>query len=422
MPPMSWEGIDHALNRVRGEADRISLNLADLDGHVSHRMLQGADLVGRTRRRWEQASGHIRSLWAVYEAFRGVVDRAGRIRDRAEGPEDQAALTSLLNGDSVPLPAGEVPLRERGLLHTGSESVSLAAAVARMSADYEEATEVISAAETAWDALHPRLGELDAMWHEIGTLSDMVELAEDEHESLRVDLAAVGATVRRDPLALVEDGRVDTSSLERLRLRLERVRGELRDALRMRDSYDESVERLGFAIEDVGKAVERTRALREQVVAKVSSPAAVGVPDPLPGLRARIDAMDALRARGRWRELGARLGEVQRAVREAADDVREREANLTGLLERRAELRGRLDAYHSRSVRLGVAEDPRLARLHSTAHWELWTAPCDLRAATVALSVYQRALHELGGNDSAVNRTTPGPDASEGESDGGVNR
>ncbi len=418
---MSWEGIDHALNRVRGEADRISLDLADLDGHVSHRMLQGADLVGRTRRRWEQASGHIRSLWAVYEAFRGVVDRAGRIRDRAEGPEDQAALTSLLNGDSVPLPAGEVPLRERGL-RTGGEPVSLAAAVARMSADYEEATEVVSAVEAAWDALHPRLGELDAVWHEIGTLSDMVELAEDEHESLRVDLAAVGATVRRDPLALVEDGRVDTSSLERLRLRLERVRGELRDALRMRDSYDESVERLGFAIDDVGRAVERTRALREQVVAKVSSPAAVGVPDPVPGLRARIDAMDALRARRRWRELGARLGEVQRAVREAADDAREREADLTRLLERRAELRERLDAYHSRSVRLGVAEDTRLARLHSTARWELWTAPCDLRAATAALSAYRSALHGLDGNDCAVNRTTPGPDASEGQSDGGVNR
>ncbi|PDP87982.1 hypothetical protein CQJ94_09155 [Glycomyces fuscus] len=422
MPPMSWEGIDHALNRVRGEADRISLDLADLEGHVSHRLLQGADLVGRTRQRWEHARGHIRSLRAVYEAFRRVVARAGELRASGGGPEDQAALTSLLNDASVPLPAAETPPHERGLLHTGRESVTLADAVARMSADYEEVTEVISAAETAWDALHPRLSELEAMWHEIGTLSDMVELGEDEYESLRVDLEAVGATVRRDPLSLVEDGHVKVSSLEGLRLRLERVRGELRDALRMRDSYAESVERLGSAIDDVGKAVERVRGLREQVVAKVSSPAAVGVPDPVPALRAHIEAMDALRARGRWRELGARLGETQRAVHEAADDIREREADLTGLLERRAELRGRLDAYRSHAVRLGAAEDTRLAELHSTAHWELWTAPCDLRAATVALSAYQRALQELGGTGSAVNRTTPGPDASDGESDGGVSR
>lgn len=420
---MSWEGIDHELNRVRGEADRITLNLADLDSHVGHQLLRGADLDGRTRLRWEHADRHIHSLWTVYDAFRLVVDRAVLLRgDGVGGADAQSTLTALLNGPSVVVPAAEVPLRERGLLHEREESVTLADAVARMSASYEEATEVISAAETAWDALHPRLGELDSMWHEIGTLSDMVNLGENEHEALRDDLSAVGSTVRGDPLSLVENGRVDTSSLERLRLLLERVRGELRDALRMRDSYTESVERLSSAIDDVEEGVARARRLRAQVVAKVSSPAAIEVPDPSPGLRAGIADMDSLRARGRWRELGARLGEVQRAIHEAADDTRDREGNLTGLLERRAELRGRLDAYRARAVRFGLAEDEHLAELHGQAHWELWTAPCDLRAATVALSSYLRALQELSGTESPGSRTTPGPGASDGESDGGVSR
>ncbi|MFD6953168.1 hypothetical protein A6A08_01810 [Nocardiopsis sp. TSRI0078] len=420
---MSWEGIDHALNRVRGEADRIALDLTDLDGHVGHRMLRGADLVGRTRRRWKHADGHIHSLWTVYDAFRRVVDRARDLRvSGGGGPEDQALLTFLLNGDSVPLPDRDVPLDGRGLLHTDGESTTLAAAVARMSADYEEATEVISAVETAWDALHPRLAGLDAMWHEICTLSDLVGLGESEHEALRADLDAVGTTVRCDPLSLVEGGHVDTSSLEGLRLRLERVRGELRDALRMRDSYTESVERLRSAIDGVGEVLARVRRLREQVVAKISSPHPIEVPDPLPGLRDGIADMDALRSRSRWRELGARFGELQRTVHEAADDAHGREADLTGLLHRRAELRGRLDAYRARAVRLGVAEDERLVGLHRVAHWELWTAPCDLRAATVALSSYQRALQELGGTGTPANRTTPDEGASDGESDGGVSR
>ncbi|MFD3685287.1 hypothetical protein ACFWTE_10765 [Nocardiopsis sp. NPDC058631] len=419
---MSWEGIDHELNRVRGEADRITLNLADLDGHVGHQLLKGAALEGRTRERWEYADGHIHSLWTVYNAFHLVVDRVARLREAGGGAAEQAALTALLNGPSVVLPAGEVPLNKRGLLHADEEPVTLADAVARMSAAYEEATEVISAAETAWDALHPRLGELDAMWYEIGTLSDMIELGEDEHEALRSDLAAVGTTVRNDPLSLVENGRVDTSSLERLRLVLERVRGELRDALRMRDSYTESVERLSSAIDDVEEATARTRGLRAQVVAKVSSPAAVEVPDPVPSLRAGIGDMDSLRAKGLWRELGARLGELQRAVHEAVDDARDREGNLTGLLERRAELRGRLDAYRARAVRLELAENEHLSELHGRAHWELWRAPCDLRAATVALSAYLRALQELSGTESPGDRTTPGSDASDGESDGGVSR
>ncbi|MEU0240975.1 hypothetical protein ABZ234_25135 [Nocardiopsis sp. NPDC006198] len=419
---MSWEGIDHELNRVRGEADRITLNLADLDAHVGHQLLKGAALEGRTRERWEHADAHVHTLWTVYDAFRLVVDEAARLREGGGGPGAQAALTALLNGPSVVLPARHTPLGERGLLHADEETVTLADAVARMSAAYEEATGVISEVGTAWDVLHPRLGELDAMWQEIGTLSDMVELDEDEYEALRADLAAVGATVRTDPLSLVGDGRVDTSALDHLRQALERVRGELRDALRMRDSYTESVERLGSAIDGVEEAVARARGLRARVVAKVSSPVAVEVPDPVPELRAGIGEMDSLRARGRWRELGTRLGELQRAVHEAADDARDREEDLAGLMERRAELRGRLDAFRARAARLGLAEDERLAELHARAHAELWTAPCDLRAATVFLSSYLRALHELGGTETPGDRTTPGTGASDGESDGGVSR
>ncbi|MFJ9556289.1 hypothetical protein ACIRPH_20940 [Nocardiopsis sp. NPDC101807] len=422
---MSWEGIDHELNRVRGEADRITLNLADLDAHVGHQLLKGAALEGRTRRRWEHADAHVHTLWTVYDAFRLVVDEATRLRAAGAGPGAQAALTALLNGPSVVLPVRHTPLGERGLLDADEESVTLADAVARMTAAYEEATGVISAVEAAWDVLNPRLGELDAMWQETGTLSDMVGLGEDEedgYEALRSDLAAVGATVRTDPLSLVEDGRVDTSDLDRLRQSLERVRGELRDALRMRDSYTESVERLGSAIDDVEEAVARARGLRARVVAKVSSPAAVEVPDPVQGLRAGLGEMDSLRARGRWRELGTRLGELQRAVHEAADDARDREDDLAGLMERRAELRGRLQAFRARAVRLGLAEDERLAGLHDRAHTELWTAPCDLRAATVFLSSYLRALRELGGTETPGDRTTPGTGASDGESDGGVSR
>ncbi|WP_285729551.1 hypothetical protein [Nocardiopsis sp. ATB16-24] len=417
---MSWEGIDHALNRARGEADRMALHLADLDEHVGYRLLRETDLVGRTRERWEYAEDRLQSLLAVYGAFRRTVDRMHALRLSADGaPEHQTALTDLLNGASVTLPTGKAPSGGHGRFHVGRECITLADAVARMSADHEEATEVISATETAWDALHPRLAELDAMWYEIGTLSDLIELGENEYESLRAELEAVSTTVRRDPLSHVEEGRVDTSSLERLRLRLERVRGELRDALRMRDSYTESVERLRSAIVDVGTVLTRARGLRRQVVAKISSPVAVDVPDPVPTLLAGIDDMDALRAQNRWRELGARLGELQRAVHEVADDAREREAGLTGLLERRAELRGRLNAYRAHAVRLGVAGEERLAELHRKAHWELWAVPCDLRAATVILSSYQCALQERGGTDPFGDRTTPDGKASDGQRDGG---
>ncbi|OLT29348.1 hypothetical protein BJF83_12285 [Nocardiopsis sp. CNR-923] len=408
---MSWEGIDHMLDRVRGEADRIALQCGDLDRDGRHRTVRSAKLVGRTRRRWEEAEVRVHSLWTVYAALRAVVDRARDLRASAD-PNTPSALTRLLDGPSVALPDGDGP----------GARITLAEAVARATADHEEITEVISAVETAWDALRPRLAELESMWSDIGTHSDMVGLPEEAHEDLRAELAGVDETIHRDPLSLVVDGHVVTTQIERLRVLLDRTRGELRDALRMRDSYHENVERLRFAIDDVGRIVERARILRARVVAKVSSPAAVDVHDPVPALSAAVADLDVLRAEGRWRDLGARLGVLQRAIHDATDDAREREASLTRLLERRAELRGRLGSYRARAARLGLTGDRRLTELHGAAHWELWRVPCDLRAATVSLSAYLRALQETSGADFPEDGTTSGAWAPDGGSDGGVTR
>ncbi|OLT24043.1 hypothetical protein BJF79_45530 [Actinomadura sp. CNU-125] len=62
------------------------------------------------------------------------------------------------------------------------------------------------------------------------------------------------------------------------------------------------------------------------------------------------------------------------------------------MLERRDELRGRLDAYRVKAARLGLAEDDATAGLYEKARALLWTSPCDLREATVALSEFQRAV------------------------------
>lgn len=423
---MSWEGIEHALNRVRGELKRITLNLADLDGHVGHRMLRGADLRGLTRERWEHADRHIHRLWETFAAFRRTVEQASEHHDLgSRRASDQERLSFLLTGPCLELPLEKAPLHERGLLDTDTEHITLAEAVARMTADYEEVTEVVSAAEAAWNDLHPPLARLDSLWREIGTLGDMIEEAgeEDDDEALRSELVRIGDTVRRDPLSLLgPDRRADTSGMEHLRKRLEAVRGELRDALRMRDSYRESTGHLVSAIDDLEATLASLRQLRARVVARISEPRAIDVPDPVPALRARIDEMDHLRSRRRWRELGVLLGEVQAAVHAAADDAREREGNLEGLLARRSELRGRLESYRARAVRLGLAEEPEVSELHARAHRELWTAPGDLRIATAALAAYRRSLEESGVTETTGDRTTPGTGASDGENEGGVSR
>ncbi|WP_017614052.1 hypothetical protein [Nocardiopsis salina] len=415
-PSMSWEGIEEALNRVRGELARISLQSADLDRNVAQRMLQCADPVGLTRERWVRAERSIHRLWTLYAAFEDVVEQACELHGSGgEETSVRESLSRVLTGPSLVLPLPPGPSEHSGPFDGDTEHLSLAEAVARMSSYHDEAARVVAEAESAWEVLHPRLGGLEALWQEIGSLAGMVGGDEEDHEPLRAELAVLGGTVRRDPLSLVsEDGTVDTSDLERARLRFERTAGELRDALRMRDFYDESAERLAWAIDDAEEKAGRTASLRRRVAEAVAVPAPIEVPDAVPLLRSGLADMAALRDRGRWRELGTLHGRLQQAVHETVDDLTEREESLQELLDRRDELRGRLDGCRARAVRLGLSEDERLLTEERRAHRALWHVPGDLREAGAALAAYREALGQVAGTGCGSNRTTPGAGASEG--------
>ncbi|HEX6345548.1 hypothetical protein [Umezawaea sp.] len=137
---------------------------------------------------------------------------------------------------------------------------------------------------------------------------------------------------------------------------------------RMREGYAHVVDLLARAVdrrtatEDDQRELVRVREQAHRLRALVAEKIAVGalpeVPDALPECRALV-------------------------------------ANLTGLLDRRTELRGRLEAYRAKATRLGHAEDAALAAVHRAAHDVLFTAPCDLPEATRAVGRYQQAVLDL---------------------------
>jgi hypothetical protein len=69
---------------------------------------------------------------------------------------------------------------------------------------------------------------------------------------------------------------------------------------------------------------------------------------------------------------------------------------VVALVSQRDELRGLLDAYRAKAGRLGAAEDPGLAQLYAQVRELLWTAPCDLRVASAAVTSYQQAVLAIG--------------------------
>jgi hypothetical protein len=215
-------------------------------------------------------------------------------------------------------------------------------------------------------------------------------------ERLGRELAEIGRTIRTDPLSLAgAEGRADTSGLEDVQTRLAESRRGLEEAARLRGDFDERVRRLTDSIGRVDALVGEARQVREVVLIKILAPDLPEVDDPTGRLRGQLAALDGLRSRGRWGELAGRMAELESAVDTAIERANDTLQAIGGLLERRGELRGRLGAYAAKAARLGHAEDAVLALLHAQARDLLWTAPCDLQRATVALAKYQRAINSL---------------------------
>lgn len=138
------------------------------------------------------------------------------------------------------------------------------------------------------------------------------------------------------------------------------------------------------------------RAVQAEVLAKIASPPLQQVVD-LEPLRARVEALEAWQHQAGPTDSQALARELTGVVRDidtALESTRTAVDNAAGLLERRRELRGRLDAYRAKAKRMGRGEDPLLAECHRRAVDLLRARPCDLRAATKAVAHYQRVLSD----------------------------
>lgn len=108
-------------------------------------------------------------------------------------------------------------------------------------------------------------------------------------------------------------------------------------------------------------------------------------------LGAQLDALSAHPG------AAATLLALRRRIAEAIADAGTAEQLAQGLLDRRAELRGRLAAYQAKAARLGIGEDRDLLSASQIAAGLLSRKPCDLAAVTRAVADYQQLIGEKSG-------------------------
>jgi hypothetical protein len=201
-----------------------------------------------------------------------------------------------------------------------------------------------------------------------------------------------------DPLALWQGGQVDTTRIARLRERTAAAVAAVGRLAALRADADARISAVAAAVSAAADARQDAMAARDRAAAKIAA-AALPAPPELGGLTGRLAGTGELKAAGRWTRLASELDLIEKQAADAASQCREVERHAAALLDRREELRGLLDAYQARAARLGGAEDPELDARYGRARELLWTAPCDLPAATAAVTGYQQAVLALSGRE-----------------------
>ncbi|WP_236794595.1 hypothetical protein [Amycolatopsis sp. GM8] len=356
---------DRALAELGADSDRMAEALVAMDGHAGHRLLKGADLTGVTARRWAEASAAMSVLWEQFARHRDLVEHAREIRARKArpGPPELTELTTALGGE-------------------------LAELATSMKKSLSTITQVLDAAEKSWQETAERLDPLDTRVRSAQALAESLGVEEPRLARLIAELAGLRQSALSDPLA------ADVRVPERLAAELADVQATLDDLVAVRDDFADRQQELEAVVDRIAAVEAEVRTVQATVLEKIASPDLTPPGKAIPALRARLTELADIWQARRWQALSRKMSTLDRDAQAALDDVRAQLAFATGLLDRRLELRGRLDAYRAKARQLGHVEDLDLAGLHATAYQLLYTIPCDLRAATIAVRDYQRALQE----------------------------
>jgi hypothetical protein len=403
--PPSRDQAQAAVRAAMSERDAIQANLLDLDGSFGKRLLAGATLTGESKRQWDTASAALAALWDKFSAYSAVLDRANEILTGPirVHPARLAEAADLIYGPSVVLASPIAPLGQRELTAGAQRRLTLRSTVAEMKYEFPRVAATFTAAETVWNEISDGLrqvGEaLAVAKRQLPGLGD-TELANALAQA-DADLNELRDRLNSDPFAFWRGGQVDRARLDRLRTQAASVQARADEIGGLRDDAERRIAEVSATVSGARQAWQDAMAARERVAAKIT----IAAPqEPLPdvsGFAGRLASLQALKANGSWVRLGSELDQLTKQAGAAAKRCRDAEQATNGLLDQRDELRGRLEAYRAKAARLGAAEHLDLDQGYQQAKAMLWSAPCDLTAASAAVTGYQEAVLRL---DQAAGR------------------
>lgn len=376
--------IDGELSRRETEVDAIATTLVELDKHPGLALVRGFPPTGLTEQRWGPIQERLAQLWEDFGRLRTILDNARRVRRRhlLLSDRDRLELTQLLREKSFEIGRDQVPLSQRTITGPREEIryIALAEIMDRMRASFPAVVEFLEAVENVNKQVAAGVTPLRNELDKVGATTTPAL------RDIRDGIADLMGRAAADPLALAPD--VDARIAE-LATRLRQESTMLTELRVLVANWDSTVAKVRDRLDGLRKVRERTAAARAEVEQKILTGPLPTHADETAALRAELDALR--------HGAGEALYHLRARVEEACARAEEDERLIRGLLDRRAELRGRLGAYQAKANRLGVGEDRDVMAAGRIATGLLSRRPCDLAAVTRAIADYRGVIAQKSG-------------------------
>jgi hypothetical protein len=393
---MSRDAVDETLAGLGAAHDRIAAAMFAVDSHPGLAFLRSGGLAGATQARWDALRPEVDLLWAHFALLGDLLERARGIRgQRRPDDADWAALRQIAGEPIVGLDAAGLPT-DSGAPATRVRLWDLAQ---RLEHRCATVTGHLADVDSAWRAVAGRYAPLTEAVDTVVAQAATVGL-DELAQPLSTALSDAARTDLGDPLSAAPGGRLAPLVQQRLTDlsdRLATVRERVAALVAVRDGYPGRVAELTALLDGAAAAERGLGEVYARVIEKIADPGLPPLPSSAAVLRARLGDLDTLRRESRWGELVDAAAALEAQARRATERAEELRSAADGLLGRRDELRGRLDAYRAKAARLGYAEHDELTLVYGRARDLLYVAPCDLRAATRAVFAYQQTLATLPG-------------------------
>jgi hypothetical protein len=378
---------DAELLRLETAMTAIAANLVDLDDNPARKDLDKTKLTGRTAAAWADATDALTQLWDGYRMLTDVIAEARALRDQRKlNDTDRTAFVYRVLGKSITLSTTTVPLAQRGLLGAGQVHTTCTPAelLSAMEAAFQTAASVATQAGEVWQRLLPAAADATGAVDNVRVLIRLHGGNQATIDEADRRLGTFTRTLATDPLG------IDERELNTVRDLVARADAERTSVAELKEALTQRLADAHALLNELAEAQHAAEAAWESAAERFREQDLIVVRGS--DLRPDLAAVDALAAAGQWALISPRLAGWTRHARERIGALREAATRNGGMLAARNELRGRLDAYRAKALRLGLGEDAELTPLADTARTELYTAPCDLDAARAAVNAYQDAL------------------------------